>query len=220
MTFLNPRRVAARSFSLFQGCLFDPRGWSGAGWLPNFRRLVLGRMDSYDSDQRLILQGISRSTRLAFLCTAPPRGGDPLAWPATDRTWSFVCCYPVVVIWPPTLPPPSVVVGSLVSGILGGFLLLFSTGIPKPLHRSKLKFAIFRTSNFRDFVVTFCKFLLNSRSNPLFFTAIFTEFCRNCGKSQMIVKFVWILQNLGEMSEMFSENLQNLLKIGMQAGCL
>ena len=27
-------------------------------------------MDSYDSDQRLILQGVSRSTRLAFLCTA------------------------------------------------------------------------------------------------------------------------------------------------------
>ena len=36
----------------------------------NFRRLVLGCMDSYDSDQRLILQGFSRSTRLAFLCTA------------------------------------------------------------------------------------------------------------------------------------------------------
>ena len=48
----------------------------------------------------------------------------------------------------------------------------------------------------------------------------FLEFCRNCGKSQMIVNFVWILQNLGEMSEIFSENLQNLLKIGMLAGCL
>ena len=36
----------------------------------NFERLVLGCMDSYDSDQRLILQGFSRSTRLAFLCTA------------------------------------------------------------------------------------------------------------------------------------------------------
>ena len=29
-----------------------------------------GCMDSYDSDQRLILQGFSISTRLAFLCTA------------------------------------------------------------------------------------------------------------------------------------------------------
>ena len=40
-------------------------------FLANFERLVLGCMDSYDSDQRLILQGFSRSTRLAFLCTAP-----------------------------------------------------------------------------------------------------------------------------------------------------
>ena len=37
---------------------------------PNFEGLVLGCMDSYDSDQRLILKGIERSTRLAFLCTA------------------------------------------------------------------------------------------------------------------------------------------------------
>ena len=133
----------------------------------------------------------------------PPRGGDPLAWPATDRTWSFVCCYPVVVIWPPTLPPPSVVVGSLVSGILGGFLLLFSSGIPKPLHRSDLKFAIFRTTNFHDFYRDFCKILLNFRSNPSFFAAIFTEFCRNCGKSQMIVKILCMLQNLREISEIF-----------------
>ena len=36
----------------------------------NFERLVLGCMDSYDSDQRLILQGFSRSTRFTFLCTA------------------------------------------------------------------------------------------------------------------------------------------------------
>ena len=76
----------------------------------------------------------SQPRNSAFKVVRPSRGGDPLAWPATDRTWSFVCCYPVVVIWPPTLPPPSVVVGSLVSGILGGFLLLFSSGIPKPLH--------------------------------------------------------------------------------------
>ena len=37
----------------------------------NFERLVLGFMNSYDSDQRLILQGFSRSTRFANLCTAP-----------------------------------------------------------------------------------------------------------------------------------------------------
>ena len=36
----------------------------------NFRQLVLGCMDSYDSDQRLILQGFSRSTRFAFFCAA------------------------------------------------------------------------------------------------------------------------------------------------------
>ena len=36
----------------------------------NFRGLVLGCMDSYDSNQILILQGFSRSTRFAILCTA------------------------------------------------------------------------------------------------------------------------------------------------------
>merc|ERR1719281_302131 len=36
----------------------------------NFERLVLGCMDSYDSESRLIFQHFSRSTRLAFLCTA------------------------------------------------------------------------------------------------------------------------------------------------------
>ena len=35
-----------------------------------FMRLVLGCIDSYDSDQRLVLQGFSRSTRFTFLCTA------------------------------------------------------------------------------------------------------------------------------------------------------
>ena len=38
------------------GCLFDPRGGSEAGWLPNFRGFVLGCMDSYDSEQRRIFQ--------------------------------------------------------------------------------------------------------------------------------------------------------------------
>ena len=33
------------------------------------RRLVLGCMDSYDSEQRRILQHFSRSTRFAFFCT-------------------------------------------------------------------------------------------------------------------------------------------------------
>ena len=37
---------------------------------PNFEGLVLGCIDSYDSNQILILQGFSRSTRFAFFCTA------------------------------------------------------------------------------------------------------------------------------------------------------
>ena len=43
----------------------------------NSKRLVLGCIDSYDSDQRfssiffVILQHFSRSTRFTFLCTAP-----------------------------------------------------------------------------------------------------------------------------------------------------
>ena len=37
---------------------------------PNFRRLVLGCIDSYDSESRRILQLFSRSTRLAHFCTA------------------------------------------------------------------------------------------------------------------------------------------------------
>ena len=36
----------------------------------NFERLVLGCIDSYDSESRRILQHFSRSTGLAFLCTA------------------------------------------------------------------------------------------------------------------------------------------------------
>ena len=36
----------------------------------NFERLVLGCMDSYDSNQRGIFQGFSSSTRFTFLCTA------------------------------------------------------------------------------------------------------------------------------------------------------
>ena len=35
----------------------------------NFERLVLGCMDSYDSNQVVILQHFSRSTRFAILCT-------------------------------------------------------------------------------------------------------------------------------------------------------
>ena len=37
--------------------------------LPNFERLVLGCMDSYDSEKSRILQRFSRSTRFAFFCT-------------------------------------------------------------------------------------------------------------------------------------------------------
>ena len=36
----------------------------------NFERLVLGCIDSYDSESRRIFQDFSRSTRFAFLCTA------------------------------------------------------------------------------------------------------------------------------------------------------
>ena len=42
-----------------------------AGRLSNFRRLVLGCIDSYDSEQRRIFLHFSRSTRFAFFCTAP-----------------------------------------------------------------------------------------------------------------------------------------------------
>ncbi len=35
----------------------------------NFERLVLGSIDSYDSDQIVILQHFSRSTIFAFFCT-------------------------------------------------------------------------------------------------------------------------------------------------------
>ena len=38
--------------------------------LTNFRRSVLGCIDSYDSESRRIFQHFSRSTRFAFLCTA------------------------------------------------------------------------------------------------------------------------------------------------------
>ena len=63
----------------------DPRGGqSGAGWLPNFGGLVLGCMDSYDSDQRLILQGFSRSTRFTNLCTLESKWKKP--WKTTPWT--------------------------------------------------------------------------------------------------------------------------------------
>ena len=38
-------------------------------WLSNFRRLVLGCIDSYDCEQRRIFLHFSRSTRFAFFCT-------------------------------------------------------------------------------------------------------------------------------------------------------
>ena len=39
-----------------------------------FRRLVLGCMDSYDSESRLIFEHFSKSTRSPFFCTAPTPG--------------------------------------------------------------------------------------------------------------------------------------------------
>ena len=50
----------------------------------NFERLVLGCIVSYDSDQRIILQGFSRSTRLAFLCTLESKWKKP--WKTTPWT--------------------------------------------------------------------------------------------------------------------------------------
>ena len=38
-------------------------GWSEAGWLPNFEKLVLACMDSYDSESRRFFHHFSRSTR-------------------------------------------------------------------------------------------------------------------------------------------------------------
>ena len=38
--------------------------------IPNFERLVLGCIDSYDSNQILIFSGFSRSTRFSYFCTA------------------------------------------------------------------------------------------------------------------------------------------------------
>ena len=39
--------------------------------LTNFRQSVLGCIDSYDSENRRIFSGFSKSTRLAFFCSAP-----------------------------------------------------------------------------------------------------------------------------------------------------
>ena len=99
-------------------------------------------MDSYDSEKRRILQGFSRSTRFAFLCTA-----------LNSNLQSF----------------------------------------------APLIFAIFSW-----FLQNFAEFSFKS----VIFAAIFIEFCRNCGKTQMIVKIRCILQNLGEIFEIFWENLQ------------
>ena len=49
----------------------EPLHAAGRSWMSNFRRLVLGCMDSYDSEQRRIFQHFSQSTRFAFFCTAP-----------------------------------------------------------------------------------------------------------------------------------------------------
>ena len=66
-----------------------------------------------------------------------------------------------------------------------------------PLHRSKLKFAVFRTINFRVFFVIFT-ILFEFSFKSVILAAIFIEFCKNCGKLQMIVKILCILQNLRE----------------------
>ena len=47
-----------------------PGGYENQMKVKNFGGLVLGWMDSYDSEKRRILQHFSRSTRFALLCTA------------------------------------------------------------------------------------------------------------------------------------------------------
>ena len=51
------------------GCLLGSR-LKILSFSPNLERLVLRCIDSYDSESRLILQHVSRSTKSAFLCTA------------------------------------------------------------------------------------------------------------------------------------------------------
>ena len=46
------------------------RNSSKANEVHHFRRLVLGRMDNYDSEQRRILQHFSKSARFAACCTS------------------------------------------------------------------------------------------------------------------------------------------------------
>ena len=61
-----PRLLLALSEGVMKR--FFDRSWQ---ILANFRRSVLGCIDSYDSENRRIFQLFSRSTRLAHVCTAP-----------------------------------------------------------------------------------------------------------------------------------------------------
>ena len=69
------RRCAAAStrpptFGALWNTLWNTRS-AGLAFGTNFRRSVLGCIDSYDSENRRILQLFSRSTRLAYFCSAP-----------------------------------------------------------------------------------------------------------------------------------------------------
>ena len=68
-----PRRGARRPSARPRGARARPSFDFGKLWqmLTNFRRSVLGRIDSYDSENRRILQLFSRSTRLAYFCSSP-----------------------------------------------------------------------------------------------------------------------------------------------------
>ena len=62
--------------------------------------------------------------------------------------------------------------------------------------------------------------LLNFHLNPSFFVAIFTAFCRNCGKSQIIVTFFVFCRIIEKCLRSFEKTCKVLLKIGVLAGCL
>ena len=59
------------SFDILQSKTYDREGVSLACFRSNFGGLVLGCIDSYDSNQIFIFQRFSRSTRFTFLHTAP-----------------------------------------------------------------------------------------------------------------------------------------------------
>ena len=86
---MRDRREARRRLRE-QSKIYD-RGWvSLACFRSNFGGLVLGCMDSYDSNQILILQHFSRSTRFAFLCTAQISKFQEKSSIVGGMKWNFI----------------------------------------------------------------------------------------------------------------------------------